>query len=173
MQPKDPSASQNLSWWSDVSPSLMTNKTIRNFLTHYSQSQHPEVVKLVLLYGVLSLQSRVGLQPVSLDDIRQLLKKGFFSQTLGSKIQGVKSSVSDIQHMIEEFARGVDDQEQRAQISKARGINIQQVDVPPVLIERAVIEPSAQAEDTCENEAAGNAKSVCETQLINWVDGPL
>lgn len=102
----------DLSWWGDASPGLMNNKTIRNFLLQYSHTQHPEVVKLTTLYGILCLQNRKGTQPLSLAEIRKLVKEGFFNQTLGTTIEGVKSSVNDIQHIIGEFARQVDGQEQ-------------------------------------------------------------
>ena len=57
------------------------------------------------------MQERFGVQPLSAGEIRKVVKQGFFNQTLGSKIDGVKSSVSDIQNIVEDFAKGVDDQQ--------------------------------------------------------------
>ena len=101
------SSQSSLNWWSDVSPSLMTNKAIRNFLLSYSELQHPEVVKLVLIYGILSLQQSHGMQPLAVADIKKLLKEGFLQQTLGGKLETVRGNVIDIQNALSEFAIGI------------------------------------------------------------------
>lgn len=103
--------SSGLTWWSDVSPSLMANRTIRNFLVAYSDVQHPEVVKLTMLYGILSLQAKLGSQPPAIGEIRKMLKEGHLGQTLATKLTSVKDSVNDIQHVLHEmqdYAEGVE-----------------------------------------------------------------
>ena len=59
-----------IAWWQDVEPSLFANATIRNFLLHYRAQDHPQIVKLVLLQGILSLQDTYGLKPLSVPHLR-------------------------------------------------------------------------------------------------------
>ncbi|KAK9808470.1 hypothetical protein WJX73_009833 [Symbiochloris irregularis] len=87
----------------------MANKTIRNFLLAYSPSKHPEIIKLVALYGILNLQQHFGPHQPSSDDIRKLVKTGSISTALDNRIGGIQSSMHELHCTLADIAREVDD----------------------------------------------------------------
>lgn len=61
-------------WFSDVAPSLLTNRTVRNYLNGFSEQSWPHVVKLTLLYGIVSLQQQYPGETFSLQQLKQAVQ---------------------------------------------------------------------------------------------------
>ncbi|GMH36066.1 hypothetical protein BSKO_03934 [Bryopsis sp. KO-2023] len=80
-------------WFDHAVPGLLTNRTIRNFLTSYREDSWPEVVKLTLLYGVQTLQQQFGHQRVSLERIREEVRQGVVANTVQESIPEIADQV--------------------------------------------------------------------------------
>jgi hypothetical protein len=63
------------SWFDQVSPNLLKNRIIRNYLTNFSSKDLPEVVKLTLMYGIVNLHKAHLGKVISIELLRNLLNK--------------------------------------------------------------------------------------------------
>lgn len=67
--------SNRVPWYSSVAPSLLTNRTIRNYLNSYSEHLWPQILKLTLLYGIVGLQQQHPQQQLSVLQLKQIVQK--------------------------------------------------------------------------------------------------
>ncbi len=59
-----------------VSPNLLRNRAVRDFLGQYTERDLPEVVKLTLLYGIINLRKAYPGRLLSVDELRGILSSG-------------------------------------------------------------------------------------------------
>ncbi len=89
-------------WFEELSPQLLRNKAIRTFLQAYSDHEWPEVTKLVLLYGIVSLTRQYPGQVLSLAALREAL-------SAGASAQAVETAIPDLQDKLSELRLQLDD----------------------------------------------------------------
>lgn len=95
-------------WFEYAEPGLLTNRTIRNFLNSYSQEKWPDVVKLTLLYGIVTLRQSMGVTFVPLEKIRQKISRLETAYCVEEKLLPIQEKVQDlkgdVQQILESFA---------------------------------------------------------------------
>jgi hypothetical protein len=65
-------------WLDQISPHLLRNKTIRNYLGHFSSKEVPDAIKLTLLYGIVALSKAHpnGGRPLTIEQLKGVLAQG-------------------------------------------------------------------------------------------------
>ena len=66
-------------WYTAAEPALLRNKTLREFLSLYTDAQRPEMVKLTLLHGVLCLHKSFGHKRLSVTELRRVVEAGQYA----------------------------------------------------------------------------------------------
>jgi hypothetical protein len=84
-------------WFAEAAPGLLTNKTIRTFLSHYSQQQWPTVVKLITLHGILSIQHQYPGVCLSAAQLKELVEKGACSNVVERNIPQLQRQILNLQ----------------------------------------------------------------------------
>lgn len=84
-------------WFAEASPGLLTNRTVRNFISHYSQSQWPEVIKLVLIHGIIALHKQHPGQHLSVKQLKELIEKGGCSLVIERSIPQLQRQILQLQ----------------------------------------------------------------------------
>lgn len=90
-------------WYEAAKPALFTNKTIREWLGVYSESQRPDVVKVVLLYGILCLQNSFGPKTLTLQELKATTEQAHSAVTLSKGLPALKEDVAHIQQALRSF----------------------------------------------------------------------
>lgn len=89
-------------WFEELSPQLLRNKAIRTFLQAYSDHEWPEVTKLVLLYGIVSLTRQYPGQILPVAALRDAL-------SAGASAQAVEGAIPELQDRLNELKLQLDD----------------------------------------------------------------
>ena len=82
--------------------------TCRNFLLQFGADKHQQVVKLVLLQGILSLQDAFGPAPLSVAQLRAIVRDTHFTRTLSSRLPALQAQLMDTRSKLEDFAEEID-----------------------------------------------------------------
>lgn len=89
-------------WFECAETSLLTNRTIRNFLKSYKTETWPSVVKWTLLYGILNLNTGNDL-PVPLEKIRMLVRNAETITCIERKLLPIHSKMKDLKYDVQEI----------------------------------------------------------------------
>lgn len=89
-------------WFEQVSPGLLRNKAIRNYLSQYTASEWPEVVKLTLLYGLINLAKQYPGKQLSLGQLKEVLASGQAALTVEHALPDVHNQLDKLQNQLEE-----------------------------------------------------------------------
>lgn len=84
-------------WFEAISPHLLRNKAIRTYLTQYSIAAWPEVVKLTMLHGVLTLQKQYPGEILPLERLRGVLTSGQSAVAVESALPDLKERLEGLQ----------------------------------------------------------------------------
>lgn len=92
-------------WYEAAKPALFTNKTIREWLSTYSEAQRPDAVKLVLLHGILCLRKSFGLKILTVQELADITEHGYHAVTLAEGLPALKQEVIQIQEVLGDFSQ--------------------------------------------------------------------
>lgn len=92
-----------VSWFEQVSPGLLRNKAIRNYLAHYTAQEWPEVVKLTLLYGLINLHRQYPGKQLSVAQLREVISTGQVAITVESALPDVHNQLDKLQNQLDEI----------------------------------------------------------------------
>lgn len=84
-------------WYEAAKPALFTNKTIREWLSVYSECQRPDAFKLVLLHGILCLRKTFGQQTLTVQKLAEITAHGAPGMVLA---EGLKPDVQQMQQVL-------------------------------------------------------------------------
>ena len=96
-------------WFEYAERGLLTNRTIRNFLTGYKTESWPSVVKLTLLYGIASLKSSGIGEPIPLDRLRRTVRQAETARCVEAKLPAIQESMRDLKDDVEEILEAVEE----------------------------------------------------------------
>src|SRR5690242_16378224 len=83
-------------WFADVAPSLLTNRTIRNYLAGYSEQSWPQVVKMTILYGIVCLQQHSE-QTLTLQQLKEVVQAAATSLVVQRNVPGLQRQILQMQ----------------------------------------------------------------------------
>ena len=92
-------------------PLLLRNRSMRNFFAGYSHQQWHELVKLLVLLGIVSLPHAQKHQPLpqfSLDELRELVRNALCQEALGTALPHVQQQLMALKHQLEDINAGLD-----------------------------------------------------------------
>ena len=89
-------------WFAEASPGLLTNKTVRAFLSQYSQQQWPTIVKLIVLHGILSIQHQYPGLCLSTSQLKELVEKGACSIAVERNIPQLQRQILNLQQELDD-----------------------------------------------------------------------
>ena len=96
-------------WFEYAEPGLLTNRTIRNFLSGYKSDAWPDVVKLTLLYGIVTLRKTVGdSQRIPAERIRQPVRQMEAAHCLEEKLPPIHEKMKDLKGDVQEILEAFD-----------------------------------------------------------------
>ena len=84
-------------WYEAAEPALFTNKTLREWLSVYSERQRPDAVKLVLLHGINCLRKTFGQQTLTVEKLADITEHGGH---VVMPAEGLKQEVQQIQQVL-------------------------------------------------------------------------
>ena len=90
-------------WYEAAKPALYVNRTLREWLQTYSESQRPEAVKLALIYGIVCLHKSFPNKVLSIEELRQATENGHHAVKLSEQLPALKEDMADIQQMLKGF----------------------------------------------------------------------
>ncbi|KIZ02517.1 hypothetical protein MNEG_5445, partial [Monoraphidium neglectum] len=90
-----------VAWFEDAAPGLLTNRTIRAFLEQYSQHLWPDVVKLMLIHGIVSVQAQFPGQSLSPQQLRTVVEQGAASAVVERTLPRLQRQVLDLQQRLD------------------------------------------------------------------------
>ena len=92
-------------WFEYAEPGLLTNRTIRNFLNGYRPESWPDVVKLTLLYGIVTLRKHTGSkgEVVPLEKIRQSVRQLEAAHCVENKLPPIQEKMKDLKGDVQEI----------------------------------------------------------------------
>lgn len=88
-------------WYEDVTPGLLTNRTIRNFLEQYSQQLWPDVIKLAVIHGIVSLLKQYPGQSLSLQQLRSAAEQAAAAEVVDRSIPKLQRQILDLQERLD------------------------------------------------------------------------
>ncbi|GAQ79530.1 hypothetical protein KFL_000320290 [Klebsormidium nitens] len=141
-------------WFQLVDPGLLTNKTIRQYLLAYNAEQWPEVVKLTLLYGILSLQKQYGSQALAVQDLRDIIGQNKVAAAVEQSIPGIEKQLADLRAEVLSFQQDL-------------GPNGNQGNQPP--IRQPISNPPSHQPSILEAENAAPAPA--RQQRVSFAEG--
>eukprot|EP00878_Enallax_costatus_P017016 GHUV01017864.1.p1 GENE.GHUV01017864.1~~GHUV01017864.1.p1 ORF type:complete len:612 (+),score=204.31 GHUV01017864.1:997-2832(+) len=94
MQQLDP---YRVPWFADVAPSLLTNRTIRNYLASYSEQSWPQVVKMTILYGIVRLQQQHSGQVLTLQQLKEVVQAAATHLVVQHNVPGLQRQILQMQ----------------------------------------------------------------------------
>lgn len=86
---------------------LQRNRALRNYLKCYPQAEVNEVVKLTLLYGVISLQKRSPGHLFSVDELRLVTSSAASAAAVESSLPELKQQLEELQEQLEEVTEEI------------------------------------------------------------------
>ncbi len=89
-------------WFEQVSPSLLRNRAIRNYLQTQPARDWPEVLKLTLLYGIVTLGKQYPGRILCLEDLRAILAQNRVAVTVEDAIPDIRDQLDRLQSQLEE-----------------------------------------------------------------------
>ena len=92
-------------WYEAAKPALFTNKTIREWLSTYSEAQRPDAVKLALLHGILCLRKSFGSKTLLVQELADVTEQGYHAVTLTESLPALKQEVTQIQEVLGGFSQ--------------------------------------------------------------------
>lgn len=95
------------SWYEQVSPGLLRNKAVRNYLSQYAAKDWPEVVKLTLLYGLICIHKQHPGQILTVEQLKDKIATGHVAVTVESVLPQVQSQLDHLQQCLEEITDDV------------------------------------------------------------------
>lgn len=93
------------SWFEQAEPGLLTNPTIRAFISPYTQEQWPDVVKLTLLHGILCLRKEFGFQQLTIPELKGVVERGHYALSIEDSVPALKKDLDSITAKVAEFAK--------------------------------------------------------------------
>lgn len=94
MQQLDP---HRVPWFADVAPSLLTNRTIRNYLAGYSEQSWPQVVKMTILYGIVCLQQQHSGQTLTLQQLKEVAQAAATNAVVQRNVPALQRQILQMQ----------------------------------------------------------------------------
>jgi hypothetical protein len=88
-------------WFEQVAPSLLRNKAIRHYLAGFNAYDWAEVVKLTMLYGIVTLFKQHGTKQLTLEQLREQLMAGAHVVTAESALPDVRDQLGRLRDQLE------------------------------------------------------------------------
>lgn len=111
-------------WFEYAEPGLLTNRTIRNFLSSYKTDSWPDIVKLTLLYGIVTLRKHVGgLEQIPLEKIRTLVRQMEAAHCIEEKLPPIHEKMKDLKGDVQEILEAFDTPTNTAARAKNNCVN--------------------------------------------------
>ena len=90
-------------WYEAAKPALFTNKVIREWLGAYTEAQRPDIVKVVLLYGIFCLRNNYGPKTLTLQELKAATEHAHHAVTLSEGLPAIKQDVAQLQQVLHSF----------------------------------------------------------------------
>ncbi|GAX80665.1 hypothetical protein CEUSTIGMA_g8100.t1 [Chlamydomonas eustigma] len=99
-------------WFDQVSPNLLRNRNIREYLSNFTSKDHPEVVKLTLLFGIVNLRKLFSGKLFSIENLREILTSHQVAAVVESSLPDVRAQLDNLQNQLEDVTEMVYDRHQ-------------------------------------------------------------
>lgn len=88
-------------------PGLLTNGLVRRYLSQYSESQWPEIIKLTLITGILNLQKTYPQRTLTVAELQAAVTRATTATVLEDRLPALQATLAELQAKIGGVAQEV------------------------------------------------------------------